>query len=215
MHILEIRGRDFYLDGKRQLSAQERFIISESCPNTGRTDCLNSKPRGLTPSKPMSRGTCTSQKGEFNFDGILDIVRFVKTAEKIGLNVIVRPGPYICAEWDFGGFPAWLLKDENIRLRCGDKKYLKAVTDYFNVLLPMLAPLQKTKDGPIIAMQIENEYGSFGNDKNYLSYSAGLCAQTALMCCFSPPTATTVTISRAAVLRELMVTTQFNARRLL
>ena len=112
--------------------------------------------------------------GEFCFEGILDIVKFVKTVDRLGLNVIVRPGPYICAEWDFGGFPAWLLKDENIRLRCYDKKYLDAVTKYYKVLLSKLAPLQKTKGGPIIAMQIENEYGSYGNDKQYLSYLRSL-----------------------------------------
>ena len=65
------------------------------------------------------------RKGCYNFSGMLDIVRFIETAAKIGLYVIVRPGPYICAEWDFGGFPAWLLADENIRVRCFDRNYLR------------------------------------------------------------------------------------------
>lgn len=109
------------------------------------------------------------QKGHFDFSGRLDLVRFLKTAQKVGLHAIVRPGPYICAEWDFGGFPAWLLKDKNMRLRCNDPTYMGHVTDFFHELLARLAPLQITKGGNIIAMQVENEYGSFGNDKAYLN----------------------------------------------
>ena len=99
------------------------------------------------------------KKGQFNFEGMLDIVKFVETAQKLGLYVIVRPGPYICAEWDFGGLPAWLLKDKNIRLRCWDKTYIKAVKDFFSVLIPKLVPYLETNGGKIIAMQVENASG--------------------------------------------------------
>lgn len=109
------------------------------------------------------------QKGEFDFNGILDIVGFLKTAEKLGLYAIVRPGPYICAEWDFGGFPAWLLRDKNIELRCNNEVYLGHVKDYFAKLFDLLRPMLITNGGNIIAMQIENEYGSYGNDKKYLN----------------------------------------------
>lgn len=108
--------------------------------------------------------------GEFRFDGILDVVRFVGIAEELGLLVILRPCPYICAEWDFGGLPAWLLADPGLRVRCMYPGYVDAVDRYYNRLLPMLAPLQCTQGGPVIAMQIENEYGSFGNDAEYLAY---------------------------------------------
>lgn len=108
------------------------------------------------------------RKGEFVFEGMFDVEKFIKTAQDLGLYVIIRPGPYICAEWDFGGLPAWLLKDKNIKLRCWDKKYIKAVEDYFNVLIPKLVPYLETNGGKIIAMQVENEYGSFGRDKKYL-----------------------------------------------
>ena len=108
------------------------------------------------------------KKGQFNFEGMLDIVKFIETAQNLGLYVIVRPGPYICAEWDFGGLPAWLLKDKNIRIRCWNKTYIKAVEDYFKVLIPKLVPYLETNGGKIIAMQVENEYGSFGRDKKYL-----------------------------------------------
>ncbi len=109
------------------------------------------------------------KKGEFNFEGMLDIVRFLKTAEKIGLYAIVRPGPYICAEWDFGGFPAWLLADKNIELRCNNETYLGHVRDYFEKLFDLIRPMLITNGGNVIAMQIENEYGSYGNDKKYLN----------------------------------------------
>ncbi len=108
------------------------------------------------------------KKGEFDFSGMLDIIGFLQTAQKLGLYAIVRPGPYICAEWEFGGFPAWLLKDKNIELRCNSSEYLKHVRDYFEKLFSLLVPQLITNGGNIIAMQIENEYGSYGNDKKYL-----------------------------------------------
>ena len=108
------------------------------------------------------------KKGVFDFEGMLDIVKFLQTAQKLGLYAIVRPGPYICAEWEFGGFPAWLLKDKNIELRCNDPLYLSHVRDYFQKLFDVLRPQLITNGGNIIAMQIENEYGSYGNDKKYL-----------------------------------------------
>ena len=108
------------------------------------------------------------QKGVFNFEGMLDIIKFLQIAQKTGLYAIVRPGPYICAEWEFGGFPAWLLKDKNIELRCNSEVYLAHVRDYFEKLFEILRPQLITNGGNIIAMQIENEYGSYGNDKKYL-----------------------------------------------
>ncbi len=110
------------------------------------------------------------QPGDFHFDGMLDVVDFVHTAAEVGLKVIIRPGPYICSEWDFGGLPYWLLKDPAMQVRCAYPSYLQAVDRYFDALLPRLAPLQSTRGEPIIAMQVENEYGSYGDDKVYLRY---------------------------------------------
>lgn len=109
-------------------------------------------------------------KGQFDFSGNLDIVAFVELAQSLGLHVIVRPGPYICAEWDFGGLPWWLLAEDDLAIRCADPAYLRHVEDFFRVLLPKLVPHLSTLGGPIIAMQIENEYGYFGNDPKYLTY---------------------------------------------
>ncbi len=110
------------------------------------------------------------RKGEFDFTGRFDIRRFIKTAQEIGLYAIVRPGPYICAEWDFGGLPAWLLRDRNMRLRCAYPEYLQHVSDFYHRLFEEIGDLQQSEGGNIIAMQIENEYGSYGNDKEYLRY---------------------------------------------
>ena len=107
------------------------------------------------------------RKGEFDFTGRFDIRRFIKTAQEVGLYAIVRPGPYICAEWDFGGLPAWLLKDRNMRLRCAYPEYLQHVSDFYHRLFEEIGDLQQSECGNIIAMQIENEYGSYGNDKEY------------------------------------------------
>lgn len=107
-------------------------------------------------------------EGEYNFSGRRDIKQFVQTAHELGLYVIVRPSPYICAEWEFGGLPAWLLNKNNLRIRANDANYLDLVSRYYAKLFEILTPLQIDNHGPIIMMQVENEYGSYGEDKEYL-----------------------------------------------
>jgi beta-galactosidase len=106
--------------------------------------------------------------GQYDFSGNLDIATFIRTAQQEGLWVIVRPGPYSCAELEFGGFPAWLLATPNLRVRTTDPRFLEAASRYMKRLLAEVAPLQITRGGPVIMMQVENEYGSFGKDKEYL-----------------------------------------------
>lgn len=108
-------------------------------------------------------------KGAFRFTGLYDVEAFVRLAESLGLWVILRPAPYICAEWEFGGLPAWLLKEDGMRFRCSDPAYLGHVRAYYDELIPRLVPLQITHGGPVILMQVENEYGSYGDDKAYLA----------------------------------------------
>lgn len=110
------------------------------------------------------------KKGQFNFSGMANIEQFIKLADELGLFVIIRPSPYICAEWEMGGLPAWLLKEKDIALRSSDPVYLNHVEEYYNVLLPKFKSYLYQNGGPIISMQVENEYGAYGNDKQYLQF---------------------------------------------
>lgn len=107
------------------------------------------------------------KEGQFDFSGQLDIERFLALAQELGLYAIVRPSPYICAEWEFGGLPAWLLT-KKCRVRSLDSAYLAAVASYYKHLLPRLARWQLHCGGNILMFQLENEYGSFGENKEYL-----------------------------------------------
>lgn len=107
------------------------------------------------------------EEGTFTFSGFSDVVSFIQLAQEVGLYVILRPTPYICAEWEFGGLPAWLL-EKNCRIRSSDPVFLTYVRRYYEELLEKVVPLQVTHGGPILMMQIENEYGSYGEDKDYL-----------------------------------------------
>lgn len=108
-----------------------------------------------------------AEKGKWNFSGNEDVAKFVKLAQEEGLWVILRPGPYVCAEWEFGGYPWWLLKEKDIKVRSSDPRFMKAAREYLLQLGRQMAPLQITQGGPILMVQVENEYGSFGNDTAY------------------------------------------------
>uniref|UniRef100_A0A8C0IMY9 Beta-galactosidase n=1 Tax=Chelonoidis abingdonii TaxID=106734 RepID=A0A8C0IMY9_CHEAB len=108
--------------------------------------------------------------GKFDFSGNLDLEAFLTLAAEVGLWVILRPGPYICSEWDLGGLPSWLLQDPEMQLRTTYKGFTEAVDAYFDHLMTRVVPLQYKKGGPIIAVQVENEYGSYAKDPQYLTY---------------------------------------------
>lgn len=109
------------------------------------------------------------REGEFNFTGQNDIAAFCRLAQKNGMYVIVRPGPYVCAEWEMGGLPWWLLKKKDIRLREQDPYFMDRVSKFMAKVGEQLAPLTIQNGGPIIMVQVENEYGSYGEDKAYVS----------------------------------------------
>lgn len=109
------------------------------------------------------------KEGQFDFSDNLDIAEFCRVAQKNGLYVIVRPGPYVCAEWEMGGLPWWLLKKKDIRLREQDPYFMERVGIFEQKVAEQLAPLTIQNGGPIIMIQVENEYGSYGKDKPYVS----------------------------------------------
>lgn len=106
---------------------------------------------------------------EFDFTGNKDLAKFCRLAQKHGMYVIVRPGPYVCAEWEMGGLPWWLLKKKDIKLRTLDPYYMERVGKFMNAVGKELADLQINRGGNIIMVQVENEYGSYGTDKPYVS----------------------------------------------
>ncbi len=109
------------------------------------------------------------REGEFDFTGNNDVAEFCRLAQKNGMYVIVRPGPYVCAEWEMGGLPWWLLKKKDIRLRERDAYFMERVKMFEQKVGEQLAGLTIQNGGPIIMVQVENEYGSYGEDKPYVS----------------------------------------------
>ena len=109
------------------------------------------------------------QPGVFDFSGQADIAEFVRIAQEEGLYVILRPGPYVCAEWDFGGYPSWLLKEKDLTYRSKDPRFMSYCERYIKELGKQLAPLTINNGGNIIMVQVENEYGSYATDKPYVS----------------------------------------------
>jgi beta-galactosidase len=107
-------------------------------------------------------------RGQYDFTGNNDIAEFIKIAKEEGLWVVMRPSPYVCAEWEFGGYPWWLLKDKDLKVRSKAPKFLEAYKAYITALGKQLSPLLVTHGGNILMVQIENEYGSYSDDKEYL-----------------------------------------------
>jgi beta-galactosidase len=109
-------------------------------------------------------------RGQVRFDGGRDLGRFFDLAQDAGLDVIVRPGPYICAEWDNGGLPAWLTGMPGMRPRSSYRPYLDEVARWLDILMPRITAAQAAYGGPVVAVQVENEYGSYGDDRGYLEW---------------------------------------------
>ncbi len=163
------KGTDFLLDGKP-------FVIRSGEMHYPRVPRIYWRDR-MKKAKAMGLNTINTvvfwnmhepKRGQFDFAGNLDLAEFVRTAQKEGLYVILRPGSYICAEWDFGGFPAWLLAEKDMKVRTADARFLAASKRYMAEVGKRLAPLEIAKGGNILMVQVENEYGSFGDDKVYL-----------------------------------------------
>ncbi|XP_037603676.1 beta-galactosidase-1-like protein 2 [Sebastes umbrosus] len=110
------------------------------------------------------------ERGVFNFHTQLDLEAYINLAAELGLWVILRPGPYISSELDLGGLPSWLLRDGSMRLRTTYPGFTQAVNTFFDKLIPKVVPLQFKKGGPIIAVQVENKYGSFAKDESYMLF---------------------------------------------
>ena len=169
MNRLRFEGSQFYLNNQpfRILSGTIHYF--RVVPDYWEDRLLKLKQCGFN---TVETYTCWNlhepREGEFDFSGILDLARFLETASRLGLYVILRPGPYICAEWDMGGLPSWLLTYPHIHLRCHDELFLSKVRRYYKKLFSVIRPYLGCNGGCIIAMQVENEYGSYGDDHTYM-----------------------------------------------
>lgn len=169
MHSFSVAGHDFLYDGKPyQIISGEMHY-----PRIPRADWRDR----FRKARAMGLNAITTyvfwnvhepRPGVFDFSGQNDVAEYIREAQQEGLNVILRPGPYVCAEWEFGGYPSWLLKDSSVKLRSDDPKFLAAMDAWFARLGQEIRPLLLRNGGPIIAIQVENEYGSFGADHGYM-----------------------------------------------
>ena len=168
-HSFTTSGTRFLMDGKpyQVISGEMHYV---RVPRAYWRDRLRK-------AKAMGLNTITTyafwnvhepRPGAYDFTGQNDIAAFVRAAQAEGLNVILRPGPYVCAEWELGGYPAWLLKDRSLVLRSTDPVYSAAVERWLVRLGQEVKPLLLANGGPIVAVQLENEYGAFGSDPAYL-----------------------------------------------
>jgi beta-galactosidase len=168
-HTFTIGTNDFLLDGKKfQIRCGE--IHAARVPQEYWRHRLQiAKAMGLnTVCAYLFWNLHEPKPGEFNWSGQADAAEFCRIAQEEGLWVILRPGPYACAEWEMGGTPWWMLKDDGVKLRSTDPRYLEPAKKYLQEVGRVLGPLQITHGGNIIMVQVENEYGFFGKDTNYV-----------------------------------------------
>ena len=171
-HSFSLAKSDFLLDG-------EPFQIISGEMHPARIPVEYWRPR-IQMAKAMGCNTIAayvfwnyqeSEPGVFDFStGNHNIAQFIRIVQEEGMWLILRPGPYVCAEWDFGGLPSYLLRIPDIKVRCMDLRYTEAVERYIKTLALQVTDLQVTKGGPILMMQVENEYGSYANDRTYMKW---------------------------------------------
>lgn len=152
------------------------------------------------------------QEGVFDFTGNLDLDAYLSLIAEMGMTAIVRPGPYICSEWDFGGLPWWLLRYDDLELRCMNERYLEKVENYFRALLPIIARHQADCGGPVIMVQVENEYGSYGNDSAYIRCLADMLTAGGITCPLFTSDGPSEAMLSGGTVPEILKTVNFGSR---
>ncbi len=170
-HTFALGERDFLLDGKPFQIIAGEMHFARIPREYWRQRLRMARAMGLnTISTYVFWNYQEPEEGKFDFvTENRNIAEFIRIAGEEGLWVILRPGPYACAEWDFGGYPWWLLKEKDLIVRGKDPRFLRASGAYLKRLGEEVAPLQVTRGGPIILVQVENEYGSYGSDKEFMA----------------------------------------------
>ncbi len=210
MGILTYKGTQFYLDGKPFVVISGAMHYFRIPREYWRDRLLKLKECGFN---TVETYTCWNlhepKEGQFCFEGNLDIEAYIETATELGLHIILRPGPYICAEWEFGGLPAWLLNYENMPLRCYDEKFLRILRRYYQELLRRIRPHLAVNGGNIFMLQIENEYGSYGNDKKYLQAIVDIYREHGAECLFFTSDGPSYTMLSGGTLDEYLAVANF------
>ena len=164
-----IGEEDFLLDGEPMRIFSGALHYFRVHPDLWADRIVKAREMGLNTIETYVAWNAHSKRpGEFDTTDGLDLGRFLDTVAEHGMHAIVRPGPYICAEWDNGGLPAWLFQQPGTGIRSSEPTYLKAVEEYYEHLAPIVVPRQIDRGGPVIMVQVENEYGAYGRDKAYL-----------------------------------------------
>ena len=211
-HTFAYENTQFLYDGQPVTILSGAVHYFRTLPEQWEDRLLKLKACGLN---TVETYTCWNlherKEGQFDFSGLLDIERFIETAEKLGLFVILRPGPYICAEWDFGGLPSWLLSYPDIALRCDDPMYLEKVKPYYRELLSRIRPHLCTNGGNVIMVQIENEYGSYGDDKVYLQKIVDIYRENGIDCLLFTSDGTAKWMLSGGTLPEVLAVANFGS----
>lgn len=212
MGVLTVKDGKFYLDN------EEYTIISGSMHyfriprEYWRDRLMKLKACGFN---TVETYTCWNlhekTEGSFDFRGMLDIGAYIDEAKSLGLNVILRPGPYICAEWEMGGLPAWLLNYKDMALRCLDEQFLSKVENYYRELLDIIVPRLSTHGGNVIMMQIENEYGSYGDDHEYMRRIADIYKKYGVDCLLFTSDGACDSMLQGGTLPEYLCTANFGS----
>jgi beta-galactosidase len=169
VHTFALSGKQFLLDGKPYQVISGEMHYPRVPRAYWRDRFRKARAMGLnTITTYVFWNVHEPRPGVYDFSGQNDVAEYIREAQQEGLNVILRPGPYVCAEWELGGYPSWLLKDRSMVLRSSDPKYIAAMQGWFARLGKEISPLMLRNGGPIIAVQVENEYGSFGDDHAYM-----------------------------------------------
>ena len=168
-NIVEIKKDGVYLNHEKFFLVSGDFHYFRTVPEGWRRRLELMKDFGLTAvTTYVAWNLHEPKRGEYCFEGIADIARFIREADEVGLKVILRCSPYMCAEWEMGGLPSWLLEDRTVCLRSSDEGYFEPARAFLKKLAEQVTPLMYTNGGPIILVGLENEYGSYGNDMEYL-----------------------------------------------
>ncbi len=164
-----VQGSDFYKDGEKIKIISGAVHYFRNMPDTWDDIFLKMKAMGCNCVETYCAWNMHEKvRGVYDFSGRLDLPLFLEKATAHGLMILVRPGPYICAEWEFGGLPWWLQTEPDMEIRCSNKAYMQAFGSYMKVLLSKVRPYLTTNGGNVIMLQVENEYGYYGDDKAYM-----------------------------------------------